>query len=43
MSQNYWVLFKILVVLFIASCKVVLTFEAVDEMQSVIIQMKGAE
>ena len=40
MSQNYWVLFKILVVLFIASCKVVLTFEAVDEMQSVIIQMK---
>ena len=31
MSQNYWVLFKILVVLFIASCKVVLTFEAVDE------------
>ena len=43
MSQNYWVLFKILVVLFIASCKVVLTFEAVDEMQSVIIQMKAAE
>ena len=43
MSQNYWVLFKILVVLFIASCKVVLNFEAVDEMQSVIIQMKAAE
>ena len=43
MSQNYWVLFKILVVLFIASCKVVLTFEAVDEMQSVIIQMKATE
>ena len=43
MSQNYWVLFKILVVLFIASCKVILTFEAVDEMQSVIIQMKATE